>query len=87
MARSAGMGNVVLKTREGLVDTVDALLGAYSEFGGAPLLGVSGLTVVGHGRSSTKAVRNAITMAQGFATSDFIQPVEREIATLEAPDL
>ena len=59
----------------------------YSEYGGAPLLGVAGLAIIGHGRSSTKAVRNAITMAQRFATSDFVQSPEREIATAEAPDL
>ena len=35
----------------------------YSEFGGAPLLGVNGLCIVGHGRSSAKAVANAVTMA------------------------
>ena len=35
----------------------------YSEYGGAPLLGVNGLCIVGHGRSSAKAVRNAVTMA------------------------
>jgi glycerol-3-phosphate acyltransferase PlsX len=100
-------GNVVLKTSEGLVDTVEALLGDelqgtfssqvgyllsrrafrrfrrrvdYSEFGGAPLLGVAGLTIVGHGRSSAKAVRNAVAMAFRFADGEFIQRVEREIA-------
>jgi len=35
----------------------------YSEYGGAPLLGVNGVCIVGHGRSSAKAVRNAVTMA------------------------
>jgi len=35
----------------------------YSEFGGAPLLGLNGLCIVGHGRSSSKAVANAVTMA------------------------
>ena len=48
--------------------------------GGAPLLGVAGLAIVGHGRSSSKAVRNAIAMAYRFATSDFIHRVEQEIA-------
>jgi phosphate acyltransferase len=51
----------------------------YSEYGGATLLGVAGLTIVGHGRSSAKAVRNAIAMAYRFATTDFIQRVEQEI--------
>ena len=35
----------------------------YSEYGGAPLLGINGVCIVGHGRSSAKAVRNAVTMA------------------------
>ncbi len=52
----------------------------YSEYGGAPLLGVAGLAIVGHGRSSPKAVRNAIAMAYRFAAGDFIQRVEHEIA-------
>jgi glycerol-3-phosphate acyltransferase PlsX len=52
----------------------------YSEYGGAVLLGVAGLTIVCHGRSSAKAVRNAIAMAYRFASGDFIHRVEREIA-------
>jgi phosphate acyltransferase len=102
-------GNVVLKTSEGLVDVVEALLGEelqgtfssqvgyllsrrafrrfrrrvdYSEYGGAPLLGVAGLAIVGHGRSSVKAVRNAIAMAYRFANSDFVPRVEQEIAAV-----
>ena len=35
----------------------------YSEYGGAPLLGIDQICIVGHGRSSPKAVGNAITMA------------------------
>jgi glycerol-3-phosphate acyltransferase PlsX len=35
----------------------------YAEYGGAPLLGVNGIVVVGHGRSSVKAFRNAIRVA------------------------
>jgi phosphate acyltransferase len=44
----------------------------YSEYGGAPLLGVAGIAIVGHGRSSAKAVRNAIAMAYRFAGQRFI---------------
>jgi glycerol-3-phosphate acyltransferase PlsX len=93
-------GNIVLKTSEGLVEVVDAVLGPplrdspagreaferfrrrmdYSEYGGAPLLGVAGLVVVGHGRSSPLAVRNAIGMAARYAAGDFVRRVEREIA-------
>jgi glycerol-3-phosphate acyltransferase PlsX len=52
----------------------------YSEYGGAPLLGVGGVTVVGHGRSSAKAVRNAIAMAYRFAAASFLHRVRDEIA-------
>ena len=100
-------GNIVLKTSEGLVETVEALLGDelqgtfssqvgyllskrafrrfrrrvdYSEYGGAALLGVAGLVIVGHGRSSARAVRNAVAMAYRFATSDFMTRVEHGIS-------
>ena len=52
----------------------------YSEYGGAPLLGVAGITIVGHGRSSARAVRNAVAMAYRFASSRFIERVEQDIA-------
>ena len=54
----------------------------YSEYGGAPLLGVAGLCIVGHGRSSVKAVRNAVAMAYRFASQGFVERVEHEIATV-----
>jgi glycerol-3-phosphate acyltransferase PlsX len=56
----------------------------YSEYGGAPLLGVAGIAIVGHGRSSAKAVRNAIAMAYRFAAGRFIERVEQDIAALAA---
>jgi phosphate acyltransferase len=52
----------------------------YSEYGGAPLLGVAGVAIVGHGRSSAKAVRNAVAMGYRFAASRFIQRVQDDIA-------
>lgn len=39
----------------------------YSEYGGAPLLGVRGVMVVAHGRSSVKAIRNAVAQAARLA--------------------
>ena len=56
----------------------------YSEYGGAPLLGPAGIAVVGHGRSSAKAVRNAVAMAYRFVATQFIERVEREIAVQSA---
>jgi glycerol-3-phosphate acyltransferase PlsX len=52
----------------------------YSEYGGAPLLGVAGVTIVGHGRSSARAVRNAVAIAYRFADNRFIERVEQDIA-------
>jgi len=84
------MGNIVLKTSEGLAvslfkilkEEIDksslAKLGIimasralkgfqrrvdYDEYGGAPLLGVNGVSVICHGRSSAKAIKNAIRVA------------------------
>jgi glycerol-3-phosphate acyltransferase PlsX len=36
----------------------------YSEYGGAPLLGVNGVVIIGHGRSNIKAIKNAIRVAK-----------------------
>jgi phosphate acyltransferase len=57
----------------------------YSEYGGAPLMGVAGLCIVGHGRSSVKAVRNAVAMASRFVSSHVLARVEQDIAA-EAVD-
>jgi phosphate acyltransferase len=52
----------------------------YSEFGGAPLLGLNGLCIVGHGRSSPKAVRNAVHMAARFAEQRLVDALTRQMA-------
>jgi len=36
----------------------------YAEYGGAPLLGVNGVVIIGHGRSSSTAIKNAIRVAK-----------------------
>jgi len=36
----------------------------YSEYGGAPLMGVNGVVIIGHGRSNVKAIKNAIRAAK-----------------------
>jgi len=40
----------------------------YAEYGGAPLLGVNGVVIICHGKSSPRAIRNAIVMAQRFVS-------------------
>lgn len=38
----------------------------YAEYGGAPLLGVNGVSIICHGKSNEKAIRNAIRLAAEF---------------------
>ena len=54
----------------------------YSEYGGAPLLGVDGLAVVGHGRSSVKAVRNAMALTHRFVGDSFVTRIAKGVAEL-----
>ncbi len=51
----------------------------YSEYGGAPLLGLKGVCVVGHGRSNPVAVKNAIRLAKDFVTSQALEKIQQEI--------
>lgn len=53
----------------------------YSEFGGAPLLGVNGRCIVSHGRSSPKAIKNAIRAASNFVSLAVNQHIEEALAT------
>ena len=52
----------------------------YSEYGGAPLVGLNGLCIVGHGRSSAKAVRNAVAMAARGVSEGLVGNLAREVA-------
>ncbi len=52
----------------------------YSEYGGAPLLGVRGVCIICHGRSTPKAIRNAIRVAKEFAGGGINQRIEQELA-------
>ncbi len=52
----------------------------YAEFGGAPLLGVNGISIICHGRSSAKAIKNAIRKAQSLAVSRLNELIQRDIA-------
>jgi glycerol-3-phosphate acyltransferase PlsX len=54
----------------------------YSEYGGAPLVGLNGLCIVGHGRSSAKAVANAVTMAVRAVNEDLIGRLSRDLSRL-----
>ena len=51
-----------------------------AEYGGAPLVGLNGLCVIGHGRSSAKAVRNGVAMAARFVSLGLIDQLSRDVA-------
>jgi glycerol-3-phosphate acyltransferase PlsX len=101
------VGNVALKTSEGLAklvnsslreslkSTVTSQVGAllsqqafkafkkrldYTEYGGAPLLGVRGVCIVGHGSSNERAIMNGIRVAAEFAQAEVNSGIETALA-------
>ena len=55
----------------------------YSEYGGAPLLGVKGVCIICHGRSNANAIKNAIHIAAQFAEKRINQRIEGELKRWE----
>jgi glycerol-3-phosphate acyltransferase PlsX len=91
---TAKMVRVLL--REALKSTVTSQVGAllsrrafddfkkrldYSEYGGAPLLGVRGVCIVGHGSSNEKAIMNGIRVAAEFAQTEVNASIEAALRT------
>jgi glycerol-3-phosphate acyltransferase PlsX len=92
---SEGLIEAVLQLlREELSSNLQAKLGAllsqqsfkrlkkrldYAEYGGAPLIGLRGLTVICHGRSSGNAIKNAIRVAREFAVNQINAKLEIEL--------
>jgi phosphate acyltransferase len=56
----------------------------YSEYGGAPLLGVRGITIIGHGRSNANAIKNAIRVAAELCRSRVNEKIEQELSASSA---
>jgi glycerol-3-phosphate acyltransferase PlsX len=52
----------------------------YSEYGGAPLLGVRGITIIGHGRSNANAIKNAVRVAAELCRSRVNEKIEQELS-------
>jgi len=51
----------------------------YTEYGGAPLLGVRGITIISHGRSQAKAFKNAVTYGMKAVEEDLIGKIRRAV--------
>jgi glycerol-3-phosphate acyltransferase PlsX len=93
---SEGVGRFVRDVlRESLTRTVTAKVGALlsrqafnafrrrldpTEYGGAPLLGVRGVCIIGHGSSNDRAIFNGIRVAYEFAKAGTNECIEREFA-------
>jgi glycerol-3-phosphate acyltransferase PlsX len=58
----------------------------YSEYGGAPLLGVRGGCIICHGRSNANAIKNAIRVAAEFSSGNVNQKIEDELKLGKAGD-
>ncbi len=56
----------------------------YSEHGGALLLGVDGIVLIGHGRSEAKAVANALRVARRFAEAEVNQHIVEGVRHLQS---
>jgi len=89
------VGNVALKVSESLIETIfqllqpqmDSSLGRmltkyfdYSEYGGAPLLGAKVPSFVCHGRSTPKAIKNAIRVAMEFCRHNVNERISKKLA-------
>jgi glycerol-3-phosphate acyltransferase PlsX len=55
----------------------------YREYGGAPLLGVDGMVIVGHGRSDSLAIRNGIRMAAQAVENGVLDAIKQGLAEVE----
>ena len=85
--------------KEALASTVTAKLGSvlalralrrfkkrvdYSEYGGAPLLGVRGVCIITHGGSNANGIKNAIRVASEFAAGQVNGKIQHELAAASA---
>jgi glycerol-3-phosphate acyltransferase PlsX len=52
----------------------------YSEYGGAPLLGVNGVSIICHGSSGANAIKNALRVAVQMVESNLNQHIAAEFA-------
>jgi glycerol-3-phosphate acyltransferase PlsX len=57
----------------------------YSERGGAPMLGINGLCIIGHGRSDANAVANACRVAAHAANQNVIEIIRQRICASPSP--
>ncbi len=55
----------------------------YAEYGGALLLGVNGIVIIGHGGSNAKAIKNAISLSYKFVSEKVLEKISQEIGIMK----
>ena len=74
-------GALVLKKIKALKKSMD-----YTEYGGAPLLGITQPVIKAHGSSNPKAFKNAIRQARDFAQSGMIEELGNTVSSMKKPE-
>jgi len=59
-------------------------IGDQEEYGGAPLLGINGICIIGHGSSSPKAVKNAIRVAAELVNRNLNEEILKKLQASNA---
>ena len=80
------VGNVVLKFAEGLAATIIKLKKRMdpAEYGGAPLLGVNGISIVSHGVSNAVAIKNALRVASELYEDNICDHIQKQLEKISA---
>jgi len=55
----------------------------YAEYGGAPLLGIKGVCIIGHGKSNAFAIKNAIRVASEFVSQGVNERIEQKLRIIK----
>lgn len=70
-----------LLARDGIKDAIKGALN-YEKIGGAPLLGVDGIVIIGHGRSKAPAIYSALERAAEAVRGNVVETIEKGLEVL-----
>ena len=76
-------GKVAKSTIDDLTKEIYSLTNVVESHGGGPLLGVKGISVIGHGRAKLDSVQRAIRTASQMSNLDFISKQEKQLQKIQ----
>ena len=76
-------GKLDKSTIDDLIREIYSLTNVVESYGGGPLLGVKGISVIGHGRAKSDSVQRAIRMASQMSNLDFISKQEKQLQNIK----